>query len=132
AAARGSCERVPRSRRWQKQVLADAVQAARVRKCGKLDLAHLLRLLLAGKRDADGAVGANRDARGVRRDRDGRLQGISIGCDHISLGVKMKGSRARIGQIPVRHLDLEKSLSLNGQIEWIPRRIEVSLRLNHL
>ena len=88
--ARGSDDGIPRSCGLQQKIAADAVQAAGIGKRSELDSANLLSLCLARELNADGAIGADRDIRGARRNGDGRLELVAIRGDDDASGIQMK------------------------------------------
>src|SRR3981189_1442572 len=123
---------IPGSGSRQKEVLADAVQPARIGEQSKLDVPYLLRCLLAHEGCGDGSVGADRDRGRPLRNGDRRLHGVPVRGHDVALRVEMKSSAAGVGGVAAGQLHLEKSLAFNSQIERIAGRAHVALQLNDL
>src|SRR6185312_15430215 len=98
----------------------------------ELDHADALRRRLVGDLDADGAVGADRDAERAARDRHRRLHQIAECIDHLALGVDLETAVARVGDLAGRHQDLEKAGTVNREIERVAGLLQAALRLDRL
>src|SRR5438445_7236704 len=112
--------RIARGRGHEKQVLANAVEPAGIRKKCKLNLSHLLRRGLAGLRHADGAIGPDGDGGGPGGNRDTRLQWIPIGGHDVALRVQMKCAAARVGDVAGGQADLKNPWPLMVRSSGLP------------
>ncbi len=68
----------------------------------------------------------------LRRNRDLRIQQQPGGVDYVPVLIELKGAIARIGYASVSLANLEKSFSLDRDIEGIVGLRKVSLGLNDL
>ena len=93
----------------QEQVLANAVQTAGIRELRQLYRSHLLRGSLPGLRDGNSTVSSNRDAGGIVRNGDGRLQGIAVGGDQCTLAIEVEIPRAGVAYFSAGKCDLKKA-----------------------
>ena len=118
------------SRGRQKQVFADTVQSAGIRKQRDLYRANLLRRALAGSRHAHGPVLPDGHRGGIRRNGDSGFHRITIRSHNISLRVEMKRPAAGIRGFPRRQSHLKKSLPAHCYIQRVAGLAEIALGLH--
>ena len=69
---------------------------------------------------------------GIGRDGDLRLDGISVGGDHVAVLVQVESAGARIGDVAGGAADLEETAALDDHVERIAGGGEIALREDDL
>ncbi|MNN11199.1 hypothetical protein D3C81_1241460 [compost metagenome] len=104
---------------FQEQVVAHRLQAGRVDEVGGLQVADDLRLRVAGGGHGDGAVLADGEGLGLGGHHHGRLQGIAVGGDDLSVGVQVETAVAAVADGAVRHQHLEEATAVHCQVQRV-------------